>query len=450
MRTWLSYTRDRFEALPVSRQRLLVTMAFVMAQVLIWTVFLEILWYGNRNITDLPLYYNYAGRIAGGMLPYRDFALEYPPVGMMLLLLPRLISGPGYGAYVFWFQAELLAMSCGIVVMLSGMAWRQWQSVRKMAQVLALYSFFILALGSIVKLRYDLAAAFVMLACLAAFTSDRRRLAWLLIGVGIMTKVVPVLMAPVFLIVHFRRRQYREMLTGPVLALLVALLIALPFLLASPSGLATAFTYHVERPLQLESSWASPLLLLSVFVDFELKVMPSYGSHNVFSAGSDALATLSGPVTLALLVAGYLVFWRGSRAPRDESAGMLGGHDGAEQQRYRQSQVTLFSTLAIASFIFGGKVLSPQFMIWLLPLMPLIACRQRRLLLGLFTAILLITHWEFPTRYWGLYMMQTDMIIVVTLRNLLLGVMVFSLLAAGRRAAAPKKLRLTEVCADSR
>ncbi|HET9981695.1 MAG TPA: hypothetical protein VFQ32_14700, partial [Ktedonobacterales bacterium] len=37
-----------------------------------------------------PQFYKYAGEFAAGKLPYRDFPVEYPPVAMVLLLLPAL------------------------------------------------------------------------------------------------------------------------------------------------------------------------------------------------------------------------------------------------------------------------------------------------------------------------------------------------------------------------
>ena len=37
-----------------------------------------------------PQFYKYAGEFAAGKLPYRDFTVEYPPVAVVLLLLPAL------------------------------------------------------------------------------------------------------------------------------------------------------------------------------------------------------------------------------------------------------------------------------------------------------------------------------------------------------------------------
>jgi len=419
--------KESFLSLPEKKQRRLVTALFLLAQVFIWTIAFEVLWYGDRSITDTPVYYDYASRISEGMMPYRDFASEYPPVAMLLFSLPRLFSGAGYSWFVIAFEAEMLAFSCGIVWLLSLVAWRQWHNVGKLAGALATYTVFLLCLGSIVELRFDLAAAFLMLASLTCFVTDRRLAAWMLLGVGIMTKIVPVLIAPLFFISLFRRRIFREMITGPAVMVLSAAVIALPFLLMSPSGLANAFLYHVERPLQLESSWASPLLLMAKFGGYELRIINSYGSHNVFASASDALAMLSGPITVLVLLAGYWIYWRRSSNNNETT--------------WDAALLVRFTAVAIATFIFGGKVFSPQFLIWLLPLIPLIKGRDRGLITGLFAAVLLLTQWEFPARYWELYLLQKHMVVEVAARNLLLGlVLVLLLISPGREKSSVDKI----------
>lgn len=391
----------------------------MLAQVFIWLVLFEILWYGNKTITDTPIYYDYASRMVNGLMPYRDFASEYPPVAMLLFLLPRLLSGSGYSVFVFWFQVEMLLFNLGITILLAGLAWRQWQSPGKVAGTLSAYTIFLLALGSIVETRFDMAAAFVILASLACFITDRYLGAWLLLGVGIMTKVVPVLIAPLYLIVHYRRRQQAELWMGPLAMLLAAIIISIPFLITAPAGLANSFLYHWERPLQLESTWSSPLLLATRFSNYQVQILNSYGSHNVYSSLSNTLSTISGPMTIVLLSVGYWVFCR-----REYSRGPAIGPS------WDSSRLIRFAAVAVATFIFAGKVFSPQFLIWLIPLLPLVKGADRRLLFGVFTTVLLLTQWEFPYKYWELYMLQKSMIVEVAVRNTLLGALVVLMIIA--------------------
>ena len=56
----------------------------------------------------------------------------------------------------------------------------------------------------------------------------------------------------------------------------------------------------------------------------------------------------------------------------------------------------------MCAFVALGKVLSPQFMIWLIPLVPLVRGRRGFAAGGLLAAALLLTQLWFPTRYWNL------------------------------------------------
>lgn len=404
----------------------LITIAFLFLQVFIWGVLFRSIWYADRTITDIPVYYSYASRISQGLMPYRDFSSEYPPVAMALFSLPRLLSGAGESEFVAWFQVEMLLFSCSTVLLLSWISWVQWQNVWKVAGTLAMYTLFLLSLGSIVQERFDLAAAFMMLASVACFITDRYLAAWLLLGIGLMTKVVPVLLAPIFLMAHYRRRQFSEIWMGPAAMVMAALIVSIPFLLASPEGLANAFLYHVERPLQIESSWASPVLLYSKLTGYQASIMNSYGSHNVYSTASDTLVMISGPLTAVALLAGYWIFWKRSRKDEDSLPDISG------------NTIIRFAAVAIVTFIAGGKVLSPQFLIWLIPLIPLVIGADRIVIAGIFEAILLLTQFEFPYSYWQLYTLQPYMVATVAVRNLLLVAMLVMLVAAlGSRHHAP-------------
>jgi hypothetical protein len=145
-----------------------------------------------------------------------------------------------------------------------------------------------------------------------------------------------------------------------------------PFAVIAPHGLWESLRGQASRPLQIESLGAS------FFTAFgHPNVVSSHGSQNV--AGHGGIATLFALLQLAVLVALWIAFARGQAT-------------GDRLLRY--------SAAAVCAFIVFGKVLSPQFLLWLIPLVPLVRGRRGLAGTGLLTVALVLTQVWFPRRYW--------------------------------------------------
>ena len=81
-----------------------------------------------------------------------------------------------------------------------------------------------------------------------------------------------------------------------------------------------------------------------------------------------------------------------------------------------------------------GKVLSPQYLIWLVPLVALVGGRRGIAAVALLAAALLATQAWFPERYWE-YVYEFDRAWVVLTRNLLLVALLAVLSLPGRARA---------------
>ena len=98
-----------------------------------------------------------------------------------------------------------------------------------------------------------------------------------------------------------------------------------------------------------------------------------------------------------------------------------------------------YSAAAVCAFIAFGKVLSPQFLLWLVPLVPLVRGRRGLAATVLLTLALVLTQVWFPQRYWGYadwyhlagVVFARDLVLVV-----LLAVLVLPLRSVRRRASA--------------
>src|SRR5438105_6012505 len=98
------------------------TFAAVALFVVSWTL-LHVGFYRHKQILDTPVYQHYGNLIADGKVPYRDFAVEYPPGALPMFALPG-FAEPGHGQDVttgFRHVFETLMWLCGAAALL-GMA----------------------------------------------------------------------------------------------------------------------------------------------------------------------------------------------------------------------------------------------------------------------------------------------------------------------------------------
>src|SRR5437868_5040445 len=70
--------------------------------------------FGYVDITDVPVYNDYANAMLAGQLPYRDFGFEYPPAAIPAILLPGLLAVPRGDVGAFINAFENLMLLCGM------------------------------------------------------------------------------------------------------------------------------------------------------------------------------------------------------------------------------------------------------------------------------------------------------------------------------------------------
>jgi hypothetical protein len=87
-----------------------------------------------------------------------------------------------------------------------------------------------------------------------------------------------------------------------------------------------------------------------------------------------------------------------------------------------------YSLLAMLAFIITNKVLSPQFIIWLYPLIPLVIGRWRCTSWLMFILIGLMTYFIYPVAYGGIINGHLLVISILFLRNVSLIILAFLLL----------------------
>jgi Glycosyltransferase family 87 len=338
--------------------------------------------YGHNRIIDTPIYQAYGDAMVDGKVPYRDFDLEYPPAALPVFVLPSVAAGKGkLDGYERSFEGLMAA--CGFVlvalVALTLLALRAPPG--RLLAALAFTAFAPLALGSVVLSRFDLWPTALALGALAALVSGRERLGLGVLGVGVAAKLWPALLLPPALAFVWRRRGRREALICAAIFLAVLAALFGPFLVLAPDGVWSSLTRQADRPLQIESLGAALLIAAHHLFGADVMVRSSSGSQNLSGGAADAIAAAQTVVQILLVVGVWVWFARGP----------------AERERLVQAAAAL-----VAIFVAFGKVLSPQFLIWLIPLVPLVRGRRGLAASGVLAAALVLTQIEFPYRYWGL------------------------------------------------
>jgi hypothetical protein len=259
-----------------------------------------------------------------------------------------------------------------------------------------------LLIGNLVETRFDMALAAILVWTLWAAATERWRLAWGLLAAATLLKLVPLVLIPVMLLWQAHRDSARRAWTGALAAVGVAALVIAPFAIMSPSRTWEIARYHLDRPLQVESIGSAYLLGLHALADVPVTIESSFGSQGLEGTGPAVIAAIMTAVLIVLVIAIAWSFWVGLHRAR---------HPGDARLFVAAAAATMIAMLVC------GKVLSPQFMVWLLPVGFVVAGRFGPAAAVATAAAMLLTFSYFPHRYWDLVAMDDAPIALLVLRD---------------------------------
>jgi hypothetical protein len=349
------------------------------------------------DISDVALYFRYAAVFAQGARPYVHVGVEYPPLAVSLFALP----GPPYqiDSWAPRFALHMFVFGAAASVVTSAIAARLWPRGREPYAVGAAFAVAVLATGALVANRFDVVVALVIATALLFLARGWPAAAGGALGLGFALKLVPAILLPLVLVLAATRR---GALRAGIAFAVAAVVPFLPYLPEGLTGIVRVFAYHGVRPLQVESVLATPLWIGQLLGLADVAVGNAFGSQYVIATGAEAIARLSGAVGLAALSVAYAAIWR-RRA----------------RLRADPKLVPLAAAAALLAFVVSGKVLSPQFLIWLLPAVALLLPASPTLA-GLLVASFVLTQIEFPANYVAFVNLAPAPVACVVARNLVL------------------------------
>jgi len=295
-----------------------------------WNVGVE--QYQAHCYTDIyPLYFTEG--LSAGQVPYLDHHVEYPVIiGAAMegaAWVVRSISNPFVRGLQFYDVTVALLAVCLVAGVLAT-AYCAGPARRWTALLVALSPALILS----AFINWDLIAMALMMTALAAWAARRPALAGLLLGLAVATKFYPVVVLwPLFLLC-LRAGRMREFCVTIGTAAAAWLAVNLPIAIVAPHGWATFYAFSSSRG----ADWGG------IWYFFEHMGWPLVGTYstptlNVLSAAAFGV----GCITIAFLAL-------------------------AAPVRPRLPQLIF---LATAAFVLSSKVWSPQYVVWLVPLVVL-------------------------------------------------------------------------------
>lgn len=350
---------------------------------------------------DVALYRDVSGRILRGEVPYRDFELEYPALSIVPMLLPRLAladAAPDLPMYDGAFVVLSATLTGLLALVLGRFAVAATSGAQRALAVLAIL---VALTAHVIARRYDMTPALLSAAGILTLAAGRPTLAGGLVGLATAAKLYPAVLIPIAIVWLAGRRRFVDAGSFLSAATAATVLPFLPFTLIAPTEAFSFLSFHAERGLQIESV-AAGLLELGGIVGITPAVGAefAFNSYQLTTPVADALLPIQAVLTVALQLALAGFLWLHLRATTHD-------HPPA-------SCLIGYAVAALLAFLVTNKVLSPQYLVWLLALVPVMSGVSVPLLVITAAALTVLI---FPMLYVGLIGLDPGAVLLLNLRN---------------------------------
>jgi hypothetical protein len=285
-----------------------------------------------------------------------------------IFVLPALIWN---AHYILTFK--LLMTACGIgfticaVWIVRRLGLSRWRLVPVVAAPVLM--------GPVFLNRYDPVPALLSAIALVMLLRGRDRTVGALLGAGAAAKIYPLAVLPVV------ARRVRSLTESGAALLIAGAVLVLPWFVIAPGGVGFSLWTQLKRHLQSESVGAAVLVTLSkLHVHHFAFIDGAPGSIDISGTTADTIGLLSSIVAVALALWVARVYWLGPDT---------------------EAQLVLAFAASVTAFTVFGKVLSPQYLTWLVPLVPLASGRKGAYAAWAFLVSLALTQPEYIVDKYG-------------------------------------------------
>jgi hypothetical protein len=358
------------------------------------------------QLGDLQVYYALSKNIiVKGLVPYRDFSLEYPPLAIIPTIIPQLlclIRATQFEGFIVFFALQnlLIGWWMGHLVLKTAKGFLEESRAVEVGRIYWLLWGISLP---IFLFRYDgfVALSTILFIYFMVIASPAVSGVWL--AVGILVKIYPIVFFLPIMMYCIINKQFKYLflfLCG--FSAVFVLGLGATYLLVG-NDLVTFLKYHQLRGIQIESVLGAFLLFWYKIMGLPLNTIANFGAIHLVTSQTESLLRIVSwgfPLSYLLLSGSIYRLFR------------------------KQSQVSfelLLSALGavLMLFLVFNKVLSPQYLIWFLPIVPFL----RSKILYCFAAAFMITIFIYPGSYHRLVEMKFLWVVLLNVRNGLIFVM---------------------------
>ena len=373
---------------------------------------------------DLIYYYAASAPIWQGHVPYRDFALAYPPFALVPFLLPHLTpAGAAFGLAVYEraFLVESALWSTLLALLLIR-ATSRWKFALPTECALGVYALVALIFSGLLPWRFDLFPTLLTFLAFFSLLSGRPLASGVWLGLGIGAKLYPAALVPVFALYLLAQGKRRDALRLGLGCFGACLAWLLPFVHVPPASLFQFVTFHQQRGLEIESLGAGAILAGHALGLTQARLMLNYGAYHLASPWAAAILRALPALFLSVYGLTLAGAWKAFRREAGTPAG-----------RVEPETLARYVVAALLAFIACNKVFSTSYVIWLLPFVPLLRPREMAQMVILFALTIAI----YPYNFSEILDMRLTGVLLLNGRNLLLVALLVQLVRPPSPVRAP-------------